>query len=181
MLQWMGRFIDGVPHLYAGLQKISGEDGPDSSNDLPPVAVDPATPDPIAPAGSIRPTAAAQITNRPSLTVSLSSVVRNAFDKKGSLTSDEVFAYLEKTGAMGKIRDAFGNQAREKVKKTLYELRKQGLLSRANGKKDTPWVPTPELNVRQNHLRSIVGTTDPTQDGKETEGPGEAAQSPVAA
>jgi len=101
---------------------------------------------------------------RSSLAVSMSQIVRNAFDKKGPMTTNQLFAYLEKTGMMTKIRESCGDQARNKVKKVLYELRKQEFLVRTNGKATTPWVPTPEFNVRQNHLKSI-GDSTPSIEG----------------
>jgi hypothetical protein len=164
MLEWMRRLIDGMPHLYAGLQKISGENGPDSGDDFPPVAVVPAAPNPIVPAADAASMAAAESPVRPSLNVSISQIVRNAFDKKGSMTTNELFAYLEKTGMMTKVRESCGDQARNKVKKVLYELKKQEFITRADAKAATPWVPTPDFYVRQNHLKSIGDVTPPIEE-----------------
>lgn len=155
-LNRMGRLIDGVPPLYAALWKIFGEDGPDTGEDLPPVAVEPKLQSPIVPAAGAAPMVVAESSVRPSLALSLSQLLRNAFDKKGAMTLSDLFAYLEKTGVMAKIIEVYGKKARSKVKFAAYDLKKQGLLIRADGKAATPYVPTPEFHVRQNHARKIA-------------------------
>ena len=72
------------------------------------------------------------------------------------MTLSDLFAYLEKTGVMAKIIKVYGKKARSKVKFAAYDLKKQGLLIRADGKAATPYVPTPEFHVRQNHARKIA-------------------------
>jgi hypothetical protein len=151
----MRRLVDGIPHVYEGLQRIAGEEDVDDCSDVLPPVITPAAPDPVDPADGVQPTADAQQSDRPQVIISVSRIVKDAFDKRGAMTTSEVLSYLEKMGMMAKIREAYGDKAREMVKKTLYELRKQTLLTRTDGKAATPWVPTSELHVRQNHLRVI--------------------------
>jgi hypothetical protein len=158
LLERMRRLVDGIPHVYEGLERIAGLGEPDNGDNALPLVVAPATPDPVDHADSAQPAVDDQSLNRPQATTSVSQIVKAAFDKRGAMTTGEVLSYLEKTGMMEKVRAVCGNEARDKVKKTLYELRKQSLLSRADGKAITPWVPTPELHVRQNHLR-VIGKT----------------------
>jgi hypothetical protein len=167
-LRQMHNLIDGIPHIYEGFQKITGTGVGDQegADDLLPIVAAPAAPASIDLVGGSRVTAEPQSRGRHKATISVSRIVKEAFDKKGAMTTEEVLAYLEKTGMMAKIREVYGNKSRDTVKKNLYELRKQGLINRADGKACTPWVPTLELHVKQNHSKAVGNALSSTGESQ---------------
>jgi len=152
--EWLRRLAQGIPHIYEGIEIIAGDGPSDDPGDLLVGSVVPIAPDRAGPdTGSLAITPD-QTEIRPVENLNVSQIVRNSFDKKGSMSTAEVFSHLEKTGEMAKIRAVYKDKARVMVMKTIYEMRKEGLLTRKNQKAATPWDPTDEFNVRQNHRKA---------------------------
>jgi len=76
----------------------------------------------------------------------VAALVKAAFRAMGQMTTKQVLDYLHNNGDMVQLVEFFGEEEAEtRIKQAIYMLKAEGLLTRLNGKADTPSVPTDKL------------------------------------
>jgi hypothetical protein len=114
----------------------------------------------------------------------VADIVREAVRAKGPMTLAELIEHLQRTGSFAEIVERYGlKEARMRVQRSIYDLKKEGYLTHADSKSSTPWLPTAKFLSRYKRplqpsmpkaTLSNAGSTAPTlpagNDGVEKQG-----------
>jgi hypothetical protein len=76
----------------------------------------------------------------------IAPVLRRHFHETGAMTTKQVFDCLINSGEYVTLKDLYKEDTDKKVRTALYQMKADGHLTKANGKQDTPWIPTEKLN-----------------------------------
>ena len=89
-------------------------------------------------------------------------IVKKAFRDSGAMTTKQIEDHLINCGDMALLIEAYGEEdAKRRVKQALYGMKAEGLLTRADSKGKTPWVPTDRFIKSQASVLSDSNKKDP--------------------
>jgi hypothetical protein len=81
----------------------------------------------------------------PPLPSLITPTLKRHFNENCSMNNKQVFDCLINSGDYARMKDRFGEETDSKVKTALYQMKADGFLSRADGKKNTPWIASEKL------------------------------------
>jgi hypothetical protein len=75
----------------------------------------------------------------------IAPILRQHFNDDGAMTTKQVFDSLINSGEYATLENHFGDEIKKKIQTALAQMKADGYLTRANGKMDTPYVPTERI------------------------------------